>query len=90
MGAASATDSYVGSPDDLRNGFMHFSTKAQVHTGVTLRRAEQVRLVLLTVATEALECNLKWEPSRGGQFPSLLRQVSKKYRGENYRNSTWF
>ena len=32
--AAVGTDDYVGSSDDLRDGFMHFSTKAQVRTSV--------------------------------------------------------
>ena len=47
----STTDDYVGSSDDLRDGFMHFSTKAQVRTSVALHRAGQVGLVLLIVET---------------------------------------
>ena len=75
---ASTTDDYVGSPDDLRDGFMHFSTKAQVRTSVALHRAEQVGLILLIIATEALGCNLKWEPSRGGQlFPHFYGKLPR-------------
>ena len=40
--AAVDTDDYVGSPDDLRDGFMHFSTKAQVRISVALHRADQI------------------------------------------------
>ena len=75
---ASTTDDYVGSSDDLRDGFMHFSTKAQVRTSVALHRAGQVGLVLLIVATEALGPDLKWESSRGGQlFPHFYGKLPR-------------
>ena len=74
----STTDDYVGSSDDLRDGFMHFSTKAQVRTSVALHRAGQVGLVLLIVETEALGTGLKWEPSRGGQlFPHFYGKMPR-------------
>ena len=74
----STTDDYVGSSDDLRDGFMHFSTKAQVRTSVALHRAGQVGLVLLIVATETLGPDLKWEPSRGGQlFPHFYGKLPR-------------
>ena len=76
--AAIGTDDYVGSPDDLRDGFMHFSTKAQVRTSVARHRAEQIGLVLLIVTKEMLGSNLRWEPSRGGQlFPHLYGKLPR-------------
>ncbi len=63
---------YSGSADDRRDGYMHFSTHAQVRTSTALHRAGQTGLILLAVAVNKLGPDLKWEPSRGGQlFPHL-------------------
>jgi len=70
--AAEATGAYRGSADDRRDGFIHFSTAAQVVESVAKHRAGQEGLVLLAVEAAALGEALKWEPSRGGQlFPHL-------------------
>jgi uncharacterized protein (DUF952 family) len=70
--AAQGAGAYTGSADDLRDGFMHFSTFAQVRTSVAIHRAGQAGLVMLVVAADKLGPALKWEPSRGGQlFPHL-------------------
>lgn len=63
---------YEGSADDKRDGFIHFSARAQLVESVARHRAGQSGLVLLTVDPEALGPALKWEPSRGGAlFPHL-------------------
>lgn len=72
---------YAGSADDVRDGFIHFSTAGQL--AETLRRhfSGQDGLVLLTVDPHPLGEALRWEPSRGGAlFPHLygvlpVRQV---------------
>ncbi|MDF2096802.1 DUF952 domain-containing protein [Aquibaculum arenosum] len=70
--AAGANGGYCGSADDLRDGFIHFSTAAQVRESVAKHRAGQEGLVILAVEAEALGNALRWEPSRGGQlFPHL-------------------
>ena len=70
--AAHGAGRYSGSADDLRDGFMHFSTHSQVRTSVALLRAGQAGLVMLVVEAKKLGSALKWEPSRGGQlFPHL-------------------
>ncbi|MDP6690087.1 MAG: DUF952 domain-containing protein [Alphaproteobacteria bacterium] len=70
--AAQGAGSYSGSADDLRDGFMHFSTLSQVRTSVAIHRAGQAGLVMLVVTADKLGAALKWEPSRGGQlFPHL-------------------
>lgn len=70
--AAGASGNYRGSDDDLRDGFIHFSTAGQVRESVAKHRAGQDGLVILAVDAEALGEALKWEPSRGGQlFPHL-------------------
>ena len=69
---AAVPGSYAGSADDRRDGFIHFSTAAQVTE--TLRRhfAGRSDLVLIAFDADDLGTQLKWEPSRGGQlFPHL-------------------
>lgn len=71
--AAQGGDAYAGSPDDLRDGYMHFSTYSQVRTSVALHRAGQAGLLMLVVEMAKLGSSLKWEASRGGQlFPHLF------------------
>jgi uncharacterized protein (DUF952 family) len=64
--------SFSGSADDRRDGFIHFSTAAQVPE--TLRRhfAGQSGLFLIAVDADLLGDALRWESSRGGDlFPHL-------------------
>ncbi|WP_448203968.1 DUF952 domain-containing protein [Azospirillum sp. sgz302134] len=69
---ALSTGSYPGSSQDAADGFIHFSTAAQVEESAAKHRAGQDGLVLLTVDGDALGEALWWEPSRGGQlFPHL-------------------
>ncbi len=70
--AAQAAGSYPGSSQDRADGFIHFSTAAQVVESAAKHRAGQDGLVLLAVDSARLGDALKWEPSRGGQlFPHL-------------------
>ncbi|MGQ9366640.1 DUF952 domain-containing protein [Azospirillum sp. ST 5-10] len=69
---AAASGSYPGSSQDAADGFIHFSTAAQVVESAAKHRAGQTGLVLLAVEAARLGPALKWEPSRGGQlFPHL-------------------
>lgn len=70
--AALALGEYRGSADDIRDGFIHFSTGAQVVESAAKHRRGVADLLLLTVDTAVLGEALRWEPSRGGQlFPHL-------------------
>ena len=70
--AARAAGHYGGSSQDAADGFIHFSTAAQIEESAARHRAGQSGLVLLAVDPEALGAALKWEPSRrGGPFPHL-------------------
>lgn len=70
--AAQADGKYHGSADDRRDGFIHFSTAAQVRESAARHRAGVADLLLLTVEAAALGAALRWEPSRGGElFPHL-------------------
>jgi uncharacterized protein (DUF952 family) len=63
---------YAGSSQDLADGFIHFSTAAQIVASAAKHRAGQAGLVLLTVDAAALESGLRWEAAREGQlFPHL-------------------
>lgn len=64
--------SYPGSSQDVADGFIHFSTAAQVEASAAKHRAGQTGLMLLAVEVAALGAALTWESARGGQlFPHL-------------------
>lgn len=70
--AAQATGRYHGSPDDLRDGFIHFSTAAQVERSAAKHRAGQRDLVLLRVDADTLGDGLRWERAASGDlYPHL-------------------
>jgi len=61
---------HAGSSQDQADGFIHFSTSAQIKSSAAKHRAGQSGLVLLAVDAAKLGDGLKWEPSRNGQlFP---------------------
>ncbi len=63
---------FLGSERDSRDGFIHFSTAAQVAETAAKHFAGQSDLLLVHVDTAPLGDRLKWEPSRGGDlFPHL-------------------
>jgi len=75
--AAQAQGRYEGSSQDRADGFIHFSTAAQLPGSAAKHRAGQAGLVLLTVEVARLGDRLKWEPSRGGQmFPHLYGDLA--------------
>lgn len=83
--AAEAAGVFQGSAVDLADGYIHFSTAAQAQETARRHFAGRDDLVVLTVETEDLGADLKWERSRGGDlFPhlygalrtSLVRAVS--------------
>jgi uncharacterized protein (DUF952 family) len=68
--ASAPAGRFAGSPVDLADGFIHFSTAAQVRATAARHFAGQPDLLLVAVSTDTL--NLAWEPSRGGDlFPHL-------------------
>ncbi len=70
--AAESAGLYRGSPLDIRDGFIHFSTAAQAGETATKHFAGQTDLMLIAVDGDALGPALKWETSRGGDlFPHL-------------------
>ncbi len=63
---------YAGSPADLADGFIHFSTSAQIAATLAKHYAGQTDLVLLAVDVRQEQETLRWEPARSGDlFPHL-------------------
>jgi len=59
---------------DLADGYIHFSTAAQVAETARLHFAKQTDLVLVEVDSTAIK--IVWEESRGGQlFPHLYDRL---------------
>lgn len=63
-----------GAPVDLADGFIHFSTAAQVVETAARHFARESDLVLVAFDADRMGPDLKWEASRGGAlFPHLYR-----------------
>ena len=63
---------FTGAPVDLADGFIHFSTAAQVAETAARHFAGAADLVLVAVDAAVLGPALRHEPSRGGAlFPHL-------------------
>ncbi len=72
--AAEREGAYRGSADDARDGFLHFSTAAQVRASAAKHRAGVADLCLVAVDVAALGEALRWEAARSGLdglFPHL-------------------
>ena len=70
--AAERDGVFHGSPVDLQDGFIHFSTAAQAAETAAKHFRGQTDLLLVFVVADMLGDALKWEPSRGGAlFPHL-------------------
>ena len=62
----------TGSADDLRDGFIHLSTRSQLAGTLERHFAGETGLVVLEIAADRVREVLQWEPSRGGAlFPHL-------------------
>jgi uncharacterized protein (DUF952 family) len=70
--AAEPVGHFSGSPVDIADGYIHFSTAAQVGETAARHFAGQAGLLLAAVPSAALGEELRWESSRGGDlFPHL-------------------
>jgi len=69
---AESDGAFRGSDVDLRDGFIHLSTAAQVAETASKHFAKTSGLMLVAVDSDALSPALKWERSRGNDlFPHL-------------------
>ena len=87
---------YRGSPDDVRDGFIHLSTATQVEGTARKHFFGQTGLFLIEVEAEALRDALRWERSRNDElFPHLYgeldlgavrRMISMHARSDGYHD----
>ena len=69
---AVAAGQYLGTDDDSRDGFLHFSTADQIAESARRHRPGRTGLVLVMVEAAQLGARLRWEKSRDGAlFPHL-------------------
>jgi uncharacterized protein (DUF952 family) len=69
---AIASGRFTGSPVDRADGFIHFSTAAQLRETANKHFTGVADLLLVAVPAAALGDAIRWEPSRGGDlFPHL-------------------
>ena len=74
---AQAAGVFRGAPVDLADGFIHFSTAAQVEETARKHFKGQDELLLATIDETRLGDSLRYEPSRGGQlFPHLYEPMA--------------
>ena len=66
---AEAAGEYRGSADDRCDGFLHFSTAAQLRASAAKHRAGEPDLLLVAVDSAVLGEALRWEPAAGGRRP---------------------
>lgn len=72
--ACLARGRFAGSAADVRDGFIHLSTAAQVRETAARHFAGTEDLLLVAVCATAVP--LRWEPSRGGDlFPHLYGEL---------------
>ncbi|MBB3897154.1 DUF952 domain-containing protein [Roseococcus suduntuyensis] len=63
---------YRGSADDRRDGFLHFSTAAQLRATAAKHRAGEADLWMIEAECAALGDALRWEPASGSSRPGLF------------------
>ena len=74
---ACCTGTYLGSPIDQRDGFIHFSAPNQLVETARKHFFGQTDLLLVAVSPAQLGGALRWEKSRGGDlFPHLYGPLS--------------
>ena len=73
---AEKTGLFAGSPDDFRDGYLHFSKADQVITTFDKYFAKELNLLLLSVDPTRLGPRLRWEVSRNGdRFPHFYGEL---------------
>jgi uncharacterized protein (DUF952 family) len=69
---AERSGTYTGTAEDRADGFLHFSTAAQIVESAAKHRRGESGIVLVAVDAARLGAALRWEPARGGAlFPHL-------------------
>ena len=70
---------FTGVEIDILDGYIHFSSVAQVIETAQKHFAGRENLMIMAVEADALGADLKWEASRGGQlFPHLYAPLDMR------------
>ncbi len=76
--AFDATGVFAGSPDDVRDGFIHLSAGDQVAGTFARYFTGEAGVMVVVLDADALGPALRWEVSRGGAaFPHLYRPLGR-------------
>ena len=63
---------FTGSADDLRDGYVHFSSRTQLARTIATYFSDVDVIIIASVSTDEFIVDLKWEPSTGGKlYPHL-------------------
>jgi uncharacterized protein (DUF952 family) len=74
--AALNAGTFLGTPVDLADGFIHLSTASQITETVDRHFAGQTDLIVTAIDLSALGATVRWEPSRRGQlFPHVYASL---------------
>jgi len=70
---------YRGSPDDIKDGFIHFSTREQLAGTAEKHFSKEMGIHVLAYSPTIFPLTaIKWEKSRGGVlFPHLYGHIEK-------------
>ena len=77
--AFEAAGRFDGSPDDLRDGFVHCSTREQLGRTALRHFADEPDLVVAVLDGDAVGEWLRWEPSSNGdRFPHVYASTPSR------------
>ena len=75
--AARRAGSFLGSADDLRDGFIHLSVREQLEGTLARHYSGQTDLVLVALDVRVLASDLRWEAATSGRiYPHLYRSLA--------------
>ena len=78
-----------GSAHDARDGYLHFSTTAQVRESAAKHRAGEPDLWLVTAEAAALGKALRWEGASGGTRAGLFPHLYGPFPVAAVRGAAW-
>lgn len=68
---------FAGSPDDIKDGFIHLSTVHQLSGTLERHFSDERSVIILAIDSQRLGDQLKWEVSRNGQlFPHFFGHLT--------------
>jgi uncharacterized protein (DUF952 family) len=78
--ASEQTGAYDGGATDKRDGFIHFSTAAEIEISAGLYCKGLTDLLLIAVESTSLGAELRWETSRDGKsFPHVYGAIQPEH-----------